>query len=119
MAALIQRPDNGENYSVQARAPDDSIVYVIDDDADVREGVASLLQSVGLKSMIFKSAPEFLQKKPSENVSCLILDVRMPGLSGLDFQSELAKAQVSIPIIFITGFGRHPHDRKSHERGRG
>jgi FixJ family two-component response regulator len=80
----------------------DQIVYIVDDDADVREGVSTLLQSVGLEVVALSSTMEFLSYKRSEEPSCLILDVRLPGLSGLDFQTELAKAQSDIPIIFIT-----------------
>jgi len=87
---------------------EDAIVYVIDDDLDVREGLKSLFQSVGLKSQAFGSAAEFLTAKRTDEVGCLILDVRLPGLSGLDFQTELARAQMSIPIVFITGHGDIP-----------
>src|SRR3954470_11784582 len=81
------------------------IVHVIDDDPDVREGVLALLQSVHLEARAYTSAPEFFRAKLSNHVSCLILDVRLPGLSGLDFQVELAKVDVNIPIIFISGCG--------------
>jgi FixJ family two-component response regulator len=81
------------------------IVYVVDDSADVREGLSSLLESVGLKSRTFSSATEFLKSRRSEQVSCLVLDVRLPGVSGLDLQAELAMAGVDMPIIFITGHG--------------
>jgi FixJ family two-component response regulator len=93
------------------------IVYVVDDDADVREGVSALLQSVGLKVVALNSAAEFLAQKRSEGPSCLILDVRLPGLSGLDFQTELAKAQHDIPIIFITGHGDIPMSVKAMKAG--
>src|SRR4051812_45061737 len=84
------------------------LVFVIDDDADVREGLEALLQSVSLPCEVFSSTREFLNRKPSHTVSCLILDVRLPGPSGLDFQAELASAQIEIPIIFITGHGDIP-----------
>lgn len=80
-------------------------VFVIDDDNDVREGLKSLLQSVGLGCEVFATTKEFLSRKPSNEISCLILDVRLRGPSGLDFQGELARARVNIPIIFITGHG--------------
>jgi FixJ family two-component response regulator len=86
----------------------EQIVYVVDDDADVREGVSALLQSVGLKVVALSSTVDFLAHKRSQEPSCLILDVRLPGLSGLDFQTELARAQNNIPIIFITGHGDIP-----------
>ena len=99
------------------RSESDPIVYVVDDDADVREGLESLLQSVGLRTQAFGSAAEFLQSKPSDGVGCLISDVRMPGLSGLDFQAELITAQVGIPIIFLTGHGDIPMSVKAIKAG--
>ena len=82
-----------------------AIVLVIDDDADVREGLRALLESVGLRSNSFKCAPEFFRYELPDKVCCLIVDVRLPGLSGLEFQTELAEVQIDIPIIFITGYG--------------
>src|ERR1044072_2300514 len=79
--------------------------FVVDDDVDVREGLRSLLDSVHLGCEGFASAKEFLTRKPSDSVRCLILDVRLPGPSGLDVQAELAAARIDIPIIFITGYG--------------
>src|SRR5947209_5467481 len=96
---------------------DNPIVLVIDDDPDVREGLKALFQSVNLESRTYKSAPEFLRSKLPDQVSCLILDVRLPGLSGLDFQAELAKVNVNIPIIFITGFGDIPMSVKAMKAG--
>jgi FixJ family two-component response regulator len=93
------------------------IVYVVDDDRDVREGLKSLLESVGLKTQTFESAAEFLRSKRVDDVSCLILDVRMPGLSGLDFQAELSQAQMVTPIIFITGHGDIPMSVKAMKAG--
>ncbi len=95
----------------------EQIVYLVDDDADVREGVSALLQSVGLKVVALSSTVEFLAHKGSEEPSCLILDVRLPGLSGLDFQTELAKTQNDIPIIFITGHGDIPMTVKAMKAG--
>ena len=95
----------------------EQIVYVVDDDVDVREGVIALLQSVGLKVVALSSTVEFLTHKRSEEPSCLILDVRLPGLNGLDFQAELAKAQNEIPIIFITGHGDIPMSVKAMKAG--
>jgi RNA polymerase sigma factor (sigma-70 family) len=82
------------------RAP---IVYVVDDNADVREGLQSLFQSIGLRSAAFDSTTAFLQSTLADEVSCLVLDVRLPGLSGLDFQAEVATERIRLPIIFITG----------------
>jgi FixJ family two-component response regulator len=93
------------------------IVYVLDDDADVREGVSALLESVGLNVVALSSTAEFLAHKRSEAPSCLVLDVRLPGLSGLDFQTELVKAQISIPIVFLTGHGDIPMTVKAMKAG--
>jgi FixJ family two-component response regulator len=84
------------------------IVFVIDDDESMRRALANLFQSVGLRVEVFGSAPEMLQSKLPDVASCLVLDIRLPGLSGLDFQAELAKANVHIPIIFMTGHGDIP-----------
>jgi FixJ family two-component response regulator len=81
------------------------VVYVIDDDAAMRDSIRSLLASVGLRVETFGSAPEFLGKKLPDAAICLVVDVRLPGLSGLDFQAELSKANIDVPIIFITGYG--------------
>ena len=99
------------------QSDDNPIVLVIDDDPDVREGLKALFQSVNLESRTYRSAPEFLRSKLPDQVSCLILDVRLPGLSGLDFQAELAKVNVNIPIIFITGFGDIPMSVKAMKAG--
>ncbi len=93
------------------------VVFVVDDDRDVREGLKTLLESVGLRAQVFASTTEFLQSKRVEDVSCLILDVRLPGLSGLDFQSELSREQIAIPIIFITGYGDIPMTVKAMKAG--
>ena len=84
------------------------IVFVVDDEPDVRGGLRDLLASVGLRSAVFSSTAEFLRSKPFDEVGCLILDVRLPGLGGLDFQAELTAAKNDIPIIFITGHGDIP-----------
>ena len=82
-----------------------ALVYVVDDDPSAREGVAGLLRSAGLRAQAFASAEEFLAAPRPELPSCLVLDVNLPGASGLDLQEELAKANVRIPIIFLTGHG--------------
>ena len=94
-----------------------SVVFVIDDDASVRTAIGSLIRSVGLRAEVFASVPEFLAHKRSSTTSCLILDVRLPGVSGLEFQSELAKANAEIPIIFITGHGDIPMTVKAMKAG--
>ncbi len=83
-------------------------VFVIDDDAAVRVSIEGLLKSVGLQSETFGTAQEFLRSDRPDGPSCLVLDVRLPGVSGLDFQHELAEAGIQIPIIFITGHGDIP-----------
>jgi FixJ family two-component response regulator len=95
----------------------DPMVLVMDDDPDVREGLRALLDSVNLQSKAFGSAPEFFRSKLPDKVSCLILDVRLPGLSGLDFQTQLATVQIDIPIIFITGHGDIPMSVKAMKAG--
>ena len=90
------------------RQEEQSIVIVIDDDDLVREAVCDLLRSIGLPTKPFASVPEFLKWKLPEGPSCLVLDVRLPGLSGLDFQSELNKSNIQIPIVFMTGHGDIP-----------
>jgi FixJ family two-component response regulator len=84
------------------------IVFVIDDDVSMRRALTNLFQSVGLGVEVFGSAPEMLQSKLPDVASCLVLDIRLPGLSGLDFQTELAKANIHLPIIFMTGHGDIP-----------
>jgi FixJ family two-component response regulator len=93
------------------------VVYVLDDDAYVREGLDNLLQSVGLQVMTFASVREFLGSMRPDAASCLILDVRLPGLSGLDIQAELVKLNVNTPIIFITGYGDVPMTVKAMKAG--
>ena len=94
-----------------------STVYIVDDDASVRRGLSNLVRSVGLQAEVFASASEFLAVKRPDAPACLILDVRLPGLSGLDFQAELAKARNQIPIIFITGHGDIPMTVKAMKAG--
>jgi FixJ family two-component response regulator len=86
----------------------DPIVFVIDDDALIRDGIHSLIRSIGLRAETFASARDFMQSKRPDAPACLILDVRMPGLSGLDLQRQLGDADIDIPIIFITGHGDIP-----------
>ena len=84
------------------------VVFVIDDDPSVREAVDGLLRSVGLKVVAFDSTQAFLRSSRPDVPSCLVLDVRLPGVSGLDFQRELAKSSAPLPIVFITGHGDIP-----------
>ncbi|MDX6532127.1 MAG: hypothetical protein QOH41_4417 [Blastocatellia bacterium] len=97
--------------------PDTAMVFVIDDDAPVRESIQGLLKSVGLRSDSFGTAQEFLASDRAEGPSCLVLDVGLPGLNGLDFQSQLADAGIHIPIIFITGHGDIPMTVRAMKSG--
>ncbi|MGE5772063.1 MAG: response regulator transcription factor [Hyphomicrobiales bacterium] len=102
---------------MNARSEQQPIVFVIDDDASLREALSSLFRSVGLQVKEFASATEFLQSKLPDNPSCLVLDVRLPGPSGLDFQSDLAKANIHIPIIFMSGHGDIPMTVRAMKAG--
>ncbi len=93
------------------------IVFVIDDDAAVRAAIQGLLKSVGLRSESFGAAQEFLRSKRPDGPSCLVLDVRLPGVNGLEFQRELADAGIQIPIIFISGHGDIPMTVKAMKSG--
>ena len=96
---------------------DEAMVFVIDDDESIRESLKSLLRSVGLGVETFASAQEFLQSTRPDVPACLILDVRMPGLSGLDLQRDLTEANIHIPIIFITGHGDIPMSVRAMKAG--
>jgi len=109
----IGNPERVMNEHPQAQ----SIVFVVDDDVSVREALKSLLRSVGLRVEVFGSAADFLKYKPHDAAACLVLDIRMPGVSGLDFQAELAKADIHIPIIFITGHGDIPMTVRAMKAG--
>jgi len=93
------------------------IVFVVDDDPSVRSSLKFLLSTVGLQVESFDSADSFLHKKPPDAPSCLVLDVRLPGLSGLDFQRELAARNTGIPIIFLTGHGDIPMSVRAMKAG--
>ena len=86
----------------------DAIVFVVDDDMSVREGLEGLIRSAGLRAETFASAQDFLARPLADLPGCLVLDVRLPGLSGLDLQKRMAEAHLEIPIIFITGHGNVP-----------
>jgi FixJ family two-component response regulator len=93
------------------------IVFVVEDDASMCRALSNLFESVGLQVEVFGSASEMLQGKLPDVASCLVLDVRLPGLSGLDFQTELAKANIHIPIIFMTGHGDIPMSVRAMKGG--
>ena len=94
-----------------------AIVFVIDDDPSIREAIKSLIRSVGMRVEAFASAQEFLAGSRPDAPACLVLDVRMPGLSGLDLQRELSEAGIHIPIIFITGHGDIPMSVRAMKAG--
>ena len=97
--------------------PDAAMVFVVDDDASVRASIQGLLKSVRLRCASFATAEEFLRNKLPDRPSCLVLDVSLPGVNGLEFQRQLADAGVRIPIIFITGHGDIPMSVKAMKSG--
>jgi FixJ family two-component response regulator len=101
----------GKSATIDAALPRSSpapVVFIIDDDVAVREALQGLLQDVRLQAEVFGSPTEFLASKLPDAASCLVLDIRLPGMSGLDFQAQLARANINIPIIFITGYADIP-----------
>ena len=108
---MTERPKPLEPATAQ------QIVFVVEDDASMRRALSNLFESVGLGVEAFGSAAEMLQRKLPDVASCLVLDVRLPGLSGLDFQGELAKANIHIPIIFMTGHGDIPMSVRAMKGG--
>jgi RNA polymerase sigma factor (sigma-70 family) len=94
-----------------------SIVFVVDDDDSLREALKRLIRSIGLQVEVFASAEEFLRRKQQDVPGCLILDIRLRGISGLDFQRKLAEANIPIPIIFITGHGDIPMSVRAMKAG--
>ena len=100
-----------------AAVAEEAMVFVVDDDESMREALRSLFRSVSLKVETFGSAADLLRSKLPDVASCLVLDVRLPGLSGLDFQAELAKANIHTPIIFMTGHGDIPMSVQAMKAG--
>lgn len=96
---------------------EEPIVYVVDDDAVMREALSSLFRSVDLSVKVFGSAHELLQGSLTDRPSCLVLDIRLPGVSGLEFQDELVKAGIHIPVIFMTGHGDIPMSVRAMKAG--
>jgi FixJ family two-component response regulator len=96
---------------------DRSLVFIVDDDQGMRDALRSLLRSVGHGVEVFPAASDLLQSKLPDIVSCIILDVRLPGLSGLDLQTELDQAGIRIPVIFITGYGDIPMSVRAMKAG--
>ena len=99
---------------MKAPAP---VVFVVDDDASVREAIGSLIESAGMRVQTYASAQEFLQQKRPETPACLVLDVRLPDLSGLELQRKLAPTRMRLPIIFITGHGDIPMSVRAMKAG--
>ena len=97
--------------------PKRSTVLVVDDDASVREALSDLFQSVGLNVEVFASTGEFVKNKRPDGPGCLVLDVRLPGKSGLDFQQELTAASINLPIVFLTGHGDIPMSVRAMKAG--
>jgi FixJ family two-component response regulator len=109
--------------TARLKSPDDlagtaeRIVFIIDDDVAMRTTLSSLFRSIGLRVELFGSAHEFAQIKMPDVASCLVLDIRLPGVSGLDFQAKLAEADIRVPIIFMTGHGDIPMSVKAMKAG--
>jgi FixJ family two-component response regulator len=101
----------------QQSAESEPIVFVVDDDDSLRKALGNLFRSVGLRAEMFGSAPELLQSKLPDVPSCLVLDIRLPGVSGLDFQAQLARTNIHIPIIFMTGHGDIPMTVRAMKTG--
>jgi FixJ family two-component response regulator len=110
---VTERPKSSHEPA-SAKEP---IVFVVDDDVAVRMTLSSLFRSMGLRVELFGSAREFTQTKMPDVASCLVLDIRLPGVSGLDFQAELAEADIRIPIIFMTGHGDIPMSVRAMKAG--
>jgi FixJ family two-component response regulator len=102
---------------VSAQSDAESVVFIIDDDESLRVALKRLFQTVGLPAEVFESAQDFLQSRLPDVPSCLVLDVRLPGVSGLDFQAELGNAHIHIPIVFITGHGDIPMSVRAMKAG--
>lgn len=96
---------------------DESMVYIVDDDVSIRTSLEDLLASVGLTSMTFGSTREFVEAQRPDVPGCLILDVRMPGMSGLDFQDEMLRSEILLPVIFITAHGDVPMSVRAMKAG--
>jgi FixJ family two-component response regulator len=105
---VTERPKSSQEPATTDEPAKGPIVFIVDDDLSMRRALTNLFRSVGLDVVAFSSAPEMLQCKLPDVASCLVLDIRLPGLSGLDLQAELAKANIQIPVIFISAHGDIP-----------
>ena len=119
-AALAHPAGSAGKSATDARPPrnsQDAVVFIIDDDVAVREALHNLLRDVRLQAEVFGSPTEFLASKLPDAASCLVLDIRLPGVGGLDFQAELARANIDIPIIFMTGYADIPMAARAMKAG--
>jgi FixJ family two-component response regulator len=110
---VIQR---GSSEQIDA-APETPVVLVVDDDPEVRDALSSLFRSVGLEPRLFASTAEFLQHKLPEAPCCIVLDIRLPGVGGLDFQAQLTNANIHIPVVMVTGHGDIPMSVRAMKAG--
>jgi FixJ family two-component response regulator len=110
---VIQR---GSSQPIDA-APETPVVLVVDDDPEVRDALSSLFRSVGLEPRLFASTAEFLQHKLPEAPCCIVLDIRLPGVGGLDFQAQLTNANIQIPVVMVTGHGDIPMSVRAMKAG--
>ena len=110
---MIQR---GSSEQIDA-APETPVVLVVDDDPEVRDALSSLFRSVGLEPRLFASTAEFLQHKLPEAPCCIVLDIRLPGVGGLDFQAQLTNANIHIPVVMVTGHGDIPMSVRAMKAG--
>jgi FixJ family two-component response regulator len=110
---VIQR---GSSQQIDA-APETPVVLVVDDDPEVRDALSSLFRSVGLEPRLFASTAEFLQHKLPEAPCCIVLDIRLPGVGGLDFQAQLTNANIHIPVVMVTGHGDIPMSVRAMKAG--
>lgn len=117
---LLGDQDSGEESDVtrgEAAPPAEAVVFVVDDDVGTRESLKNLIRSVGLRVEAFASAQDFLRSTRPDVPGCLVLDVRLPGLSGLDLQKRMAEAELAIPIVFISGHGDIPMSVRAMKAG--
>jgi FixJ family two-component response regulator len=117
MAKVGSGFDNRSGEHTPSRSDKEPVIFVVDDSDDVRAGLKALFESVNLECETFTSTAEFLQRNAAQRAGCLILDIRLPGTGGLDFQDELVSAGINIPIIFITGHGDIPMSVKAIKAG--
>jgi FixJ family two-component response regulator len=116
-AVAFSQPDRGDWALMSAAEPDQAIVYVVDDDESLGMAMESLFRSVGLIVKTYRSARDFMDEKRSDLPGCLVLDVRLPGISGLDFQDQLAEHGINLPVVLMTGHGDIPMSVRGMKAG--